>query len=325
MARQTRQDTAGSVHHVTNRGVGRRAIFENRLDRRCFLDHVVHAVTRGEIDLIAFCVMSTHFHLLVRSLEGRLDVAMRRIQTAYSTYFNQRTARDGALVKGRYFSRLVDDDAYFNAVVDYIHLNPVQAGICARAREYEFSSAFHLASQKTPTWLVSRSIRDDEPVPADFAFVAHVVESRIGRPYHSDPLSELMGAGSEGLLAWMRRKAAAADGTRAGLPVTTPSAVMGAIERMDPEIAILAEPLRMRRETPRVLIASGVLHELAGLPTREIAPLIQRDTSRAGQAVRRHRRLMAESDAYAGVARDVAASALLDNPPAFRPKLLVSV
>jgi REP element-mobilizing transposase RayT len=68
MARNLRYDIPGSWHHVMNRGIARRAVFESRADFRMFMSCMARAVRRGDIEIHAFCLMNTHFHMLVRSL-----------------------------------------------------------------------------------------------------------------------------------------------------------------------------------------------------------------------------------------------------------------
>ena len=70
MARRPRLDCEGAWHHVMNRGIARRPIFEGRGDIRFFLSRVARAVRRGELEVHAYCVLPTHFHMLVRSPAG---------------------------------------------------------------------------------------------------------------------------------------------------------------------------------------------------------------------------------------------------------------
>ncbi len=79
MARNPRQDHPGSWHHVMNRGIARRSLFESRDDIRFFLACLARAVRRGQIEVHAWCILTTHFHLLVRSPGGELSAAMRRV------------------------------------------------------------------------------------------------------------------------------------------------------------------------------------------------------------------------------------------------------
>ena len=79
MARRLRQDRPGSLFHVMNRGIARRTIFDTPADYRFFLAGLARAVRRREVDVLAYALMRTHFHLLLRSLGG-LSTAMRRVQ-----------------------------------------------------------------------------------------------------------------------------------------------------------------------------------------------------------------------------------------------------
>ncbi len=99
MPRRPREDEPGAWHHVMNRGIARRALYEDRRDVRCFLACLALAARAGLIEVHAWCVMTTHFHLLVRSPVGQLSDAMRRVQREYSRAFNR---RHGALARGRF-------------------------------------------------------------------------------------------------------------------------------------------------------------------------------------------------------------------------------
>ena len=90
-----------------NRAVGKRTLFEDKKDIRLFLACVARSVRRGEIRVHAYVIMTTHFHLLLESVKGELDVAMRRIESEYVMAFNRRHGRDGPLVRGRFRSKLV--------------------------------------------------------------------------------------------------------------------------------------------------------------------------------------------------------------------------
>ena len=67
MARRNRRDRPGSWHHVVNRGIAKRPLFEDKSDVRYFLSRLALEVRRGRLEIHAFCVLTTHFHLLVRT------------------------------------------------------------------------------------------------------------------------------------------------------------------------------------------------------------------------------------------------------------------
>ena len=150
MARRPRQDDPGSWHHVVNRGIARRPLFEDRADIRYFLSRIAKEVRRGRIELHSWCVMTTHFHLLVRSPCGELSEALRRSQNEYSRFFNRRHRRDGSLVRGRFLSKPVQSLAYRRALVRYIDANPVKARMVDRADGYPHGSASTMARRQDP-------------------------------------------------------------------------------------------------------------------------------------------------------------------------------
>ena len=124
-----------------NRGVGGRDIFIDDHDRRVFVETMERVCKDCRVDIIAYCLMSNHFHLAGKVAKVSLSAVMQRIMTRYATAFNLRHERTGHLFQSRFESRLVHDDAYLQRVIVYIHRNPVKAGLVARAHDWPWSSA----------------------------------------------------------------------------------------------------------------------------------------------------------------------------------------
>ena len=75
----------------------------------------------------AYCLMSNHYHLLLKEItKGGITHFMRKLGTAYTMYFNKKYKRTGNLMTKPFRSRHVNDDRYFQRVVDYIHCNPAE-------------------------------------------------------------------------------------------------------------------------------------------------------------------------------------------------------
>jgi len=91
-----------------NRGIARRTVFESGADVREFLAQDARAVLAGWIEVRAYCLMATHFDLLVPSPAGALSTAMRAVQNEYVRWFNRRRRRDGALFRWRFRSKVVE-------------------------------------------------------------------------------------------------------------------------------------------------------------------------------------------------------------------------
>ena len=118
-----------------------------------FLSLLAREVRRETLEIHAWCVLTTHYHLLVRSPTGDVSGAMERIQRGYSRRFNREERRDGPLVRGRFKSRRVGSLAYRSCLVRYIDANPVQAGLVDVAWRYPFGSAAQYVHRKGPKWL----------------------------------------------------------------------------------------------------------------------------------------------------------------------------
>ena len=77
MPRPPREDFPGAWHHVMNRGADHRDIFEHDTDRQVFLDSAVEAGKRHHLEIHAYCLMTNHFHMLLRSQDGQLAAGMQ--------------------------------------------------------------------------------------------------------------------------------------------------------------------------------------------------------------------------------------------------------
>lgn len=294
MARQQRHDGPGTFHHVFNRGIARRTMFESRQDKRMFLALIARSVRRGDIRIHSFCLLSTHYHLLVESVVGRLDLAMQYVQTGYSRYFNRSRKRDGPLVRSRFASKCIENERYLNAVFDYIAWNPVQAGMAHESSEYEFSSSHETWTSRR--WLTSSSIRRGRghaPRPEHM----EVIEARLLGSLRLDPLADLASMTPDAVLDWMRRKASLADGTAVGMPVCHIDDLSRAMEEISRPSR--ADTLSSRRRDDEQTLRAGLLRHLCGLRLREIGVILQRTTSTASAVLEDHERRMNEDGDYA--------------------------
>jgi putative transposase len=129
MPRSARLDVPEVLQHVMARGIEGRDIFRDTKDREAFLKRLSDLVAKGNVQLLAWCLMANHFHLLLRTREMSLATMMRRLMTGYAVWHNRRHDRKGHLFQNRYKSIVVEEDPYLLELVRYIHLNPVRAKI----------------------------------------------------------------------------------------------------------------------------------------------------------------------------------------------------
>ncbi len=133
MPRQARLDVPGALHHIMVRGINKSAIFEDDQDRARFLEKLDQTVSEGKCAVYAWVLMGNHVHILFKSGQDGISAVMRKLLTWYAQYYNRRHNRTGHLFENRYKSILCDEESYLLALVRYIHLNPLRAGIIKSA------------------------------------------------------------------------------------------------------------------------------------------------------------------------------------------------
>lgn len=137
MPRQARLDAPGCVHHVVFRGIERRAIFADDIDRADLLARLDRILPEEDVACFGWVLMDNHVHLLLRTGSRPLGSAMRRVTTGYAQRFNRRHGRAGYLLQSRFFSRVVADDDELRVVLRYVHRNPLRAGRVPSMRELD--------------------------------------------------------------------------------------------------------------------------------------------------------------------------------------------
>lgn len=128
MPRTSRRKSAFDIYHVMIRGINQVQLFYDDEDKRVFLNRLERYKKECEFSLYAWCLMGNHVHLLVRVDLDTLSTAMKKLQLSYSSYYDRKYDRTGYLFQDRFKSKPVDGDAYFLAILRYIHRNPLEAG-----------------------------------------------------------------------------------------------------------------------------------------------------------------------------------------------------
>ncbi len=127
MPRKARIDAPGALHHIIVRGIERRNIFLDDVDRENFLARLGAVIEDTQTACFAWALIPNHVHLLLRTGDGPISRVMQRLLTGYAVSFNRRHRRHGHLFQNRYKSILCQEDAYLLELVRYIHLNPLRA------------------------------------------------------------------------------------------------------------------------------------------------------------------------------------------------------
>jgi putative transposase len=186
------------VYHVLNRGVARSTLFKKAGDYEAFERVLGLALDRCPLRLLAFCLMPTHWHLVLWPTEdGQLTAFARWLTHTHTMrwHAHYRTAGTGHLYQGRFKAFPLQDDTHFLTVCRYVERNPVRAGVVARAEQWPWSSLrwSPQADPPVPSWL------SEWPVPRPDQWVELVNEpltagelaalrrsTRRGTPYGSE-------------------------------------------------------------------------------------------------------------------------------------------
>ena len=143
MSRLLRFDAADSLHHVTNRGIERRAIVHDDDDRAKFVRLLGRIAARHRWRVFAWVLMDNHFHLFFRLEVASLSAGMHDLESGYASYFNRRHGRSGSLFQGRFHDVVVEEVSHAWELTRYIHLNPFRAGQVRRPEEWSWGSYRH--------------------------------------------------------------------------------------------------------------------------------------------------------------------------------------
>ncbi|TAH31960.1 hypothetical protein EYC58_04765 [Candidatus Saccharibacteria bacterium] len=185
-----RKFVENSAYHCYNRGVEKRQIFMDEQDYGVFLnrlrqmlsdpselneaDRIEHIKSYyGDVELLTYCLMPNHFHLLLyQHTERALPEFMRTLSTSYTMYFNNRHKRVGSLFQGTYKARLIEDNDDWLHISRYIHLNP--CGSPEGYLHYQYSSMRpFLVPEYRPSWLLpERVLEPFESIKKYESFIA---------------------------------------------------------------------------------------------------------------------------------------------------------
>jgi len=160
----------GHFYHIINRSIAKYIVFNNEHDYSRFIELIdlyrfeeftykysdylkltdqfrtiitdqIKTKSPKLVDIVAYCLMPTHIHLLLKQTEdGGISKYMAKVLNSYSRHFNILHQRKGPLWEGRFKSILVSNDDQMLHLTRYIHLNPTSAGIVKKPEDWQYSS-----------------------------------------------------------------------------------------------------------------------------------------------------------------------------------------
>ena len=189
MPRTARASVGGMWYHVLNRGNRRETVFHKPGDYGAFIEAMIDARAYVRVDVLGYCLMPNHFHLVIRPREdGDLGRWMQWLLTTHARRYHRHYGTTGHVWQGRFKAFPVQDDDHLVTVLRYVERNALRAEMVSRSEDWKWSSL--------PGWLIGDrllwrevAVRDEkwlervnEPLSvADLQRLRHSISR--GRPY----------------------------------------------------------------------------------------------------------------------------------------------
>lgn len=140
MPRPIRLLSEANVYHIVLKGINSEQIFYDDNDYINFLKVLKKSCDDYDVQVLAYCLMNNHIHLLLKFSENNIPQVFKSIGASFVLRYNNKYMRTGSLFNGRYYSKAVNTDEYLLTVLKYIHFNPVSARLCESPADWKWSS-----------------------------------------------------------------------------------------------------------------------------------------------------------------------------------------
>ena len=153
--------TAGYYYHLYNRGAHKASLFREHDNYVYVLHQVKKVIGEQNLTVIAYCLLSNHYHILVRQNgDAAAGLLAQYVFNAYSKAYNTRYEHSGTLFEGPFRAIKVDSQNYLLHLCRYIHANPVRHGIVTELEEWPYSNYLEWLGLRTGELLDRDFVRD---------------------------------------------------------------------------------------------------------------------------------------------------------------------
>jgi putative transposase len=186
MPRKMRVQYQGAIYHIMSRGDRREDVFLDDVDRQDFLKTLAETCQKTGFQVHAYCLMRNHFHLVVETPDANLVAGMAWLLSTFTIRLNHRHKLCGHVFSGRYKALIVEasGNGYLESVCDYVHLNPVRAGLLKsedRLVAYPWTSLvwYAAAREHRPAWIRVDRLLGEHGIGEDTAIGRQEFERRM--------------------------------------------------------------------------------------------------------------------------------------------------
>ncbi len=166
MARKPRFEFEGAIYHIISRGNYRKDVFKGT-SAGAFEKAILEACAKCGWRLHAYVIMSNHYHLALETPDPNLVDGMRWLQGTFGNRFNAYRKERGHVFQSRYKSLVIEEGRSLLGLANYIHLNPVRAGLVTleTLKEYPYSSYPKFLEKKVKEPLVRKDFLSELEFP----------------------------------------------------------------------------------------------------------------------------------------------------------------
>ncbi len=174
MGRDLRSIDPDSIYHSNSIGSDHGPIVWDDHDRDALFREVAKAATRYRWEVFAWCIMTSHYHVVLRTTKEGFSTGFQLVNGSHSRRTNRRHERTAHLFQNRPYTVEVESDAHLSNAVIYVGRNPIEAGLCDHASQWRFSSyRATVGLAEAPAWLNLRSLHELFGGPQGFARLVH--------------------------------------------------------------------------------------------------------------------------------------------------------
>ena len=273
-------------------------LFFSNADYCRFLLLLQEGIERYGHRVHAFCLMTNHVHLLIQVGDTPLSRIIQNLGFRYTRYINSKRKEVGHLFQGRYKAILVDEDSYLLELARYIHLNPVRAGLCHAASDYNWSSHNAYMGSSAVSWLYMREVlgRFSEDSFRARQLLEFFTEEGSGEPRRS----EFHAGSHQGQMILGDDAFAELALTASGLPVAKPPTLTEVIDAVcreyETDHATILGDRNARQGAEMRAVAAWVVQNLDGLTLTSLAVSLNQDLSALSRAAGRLRQRMTDNE-----------------------------
>lgn len=149
IARKARKDLNTPFLHIMVQGLNKEYIFNEENEIKKYLSLLSKNIQNLNVMIVSYCIMNNHAHILLYSEDVKeVSKLMRKVNTTYAIYYNEKHNRCGYVFRNRYKSEEIFTQSHLISCINYIHNNPVKAKMCELKKDYKYSS-YNDYTQKT--------------------------------------------------------------------------------------------------------------------------------------------------------------------------------